>query len=99
MSEPWSLGEYDEYLGYDCMTGGIRVGPVVLDGRHYGQRPCAEIAPEALVKLMSDARLIAAAPELLRACKMVAEMAVHWEPLTPGDIAEVKAAIAKAEGK
>lgn len=39
----------------------------------------------------------AAAPDLLRACKMIAGMAVSWEPLTPGDIAEVRAAIAKAE--
>ncbi len=45
----------------------------------------------------ANARLIAAAPDLLRACKMVAEMAVGWEALTPGDIAEVRAAIAKAE--
>ena len=47
----------------------------------------------------ANARLIAAAPDLLRACKMVADMAVSWQPLTPGDIAEVKAAIAKAEGR
>jgi len=44
----------------------------------------------------ANARLIAAAPELLRACQMVAEIAVAWQPLTPGDITEVKAAIAKA---
>jgi hypothetical protein len=47
----------------------------------------------------ANMRLIAAAPDLLGACKMVAEMAVGWQPLTPGDIAEVRAAIAKAEGK
>ena len=47
----------------------------------------------------ANARLIAAAPDLLRACKRVADMAVSWQPLTPGDIAEVKAAIAKAEGR
>ncbi len=46
-----------------------------------------------------DARLIAAAPELLRACKAIAAMAVAWEALTPGDIAEVRGAIAKAEGR
>ena len=48
---------------------------------------------------LADALLIAAAPDLLAACKMVAAMAVGWEPLTPGDIAEVTTAIAKAEGK
>lgn len=47
----------------------------------------------------ADARLIAAAPDLLKACKAVASFAVSWEPLTPGDIAEVTAAIAKAEGR
>jgi hypothetical protein len=47
----------------------------------------------------ANARLIAAAPELLRACKLVAAMAVAWAPLTPGDIAEVNAAIAKAEAR
>lgn len=47
----------------------------------------------------ANARLIASAPDLLRACKMVADMAVSWEALTPGDISEVKAAITKAEGK
>lgn len=47
----------------------------------------------------NERALIAAAPDLLQACRMVLEMAVAWQPLTPGDIAEVKAAIAKAEGK
>jgi hypothetical protein len=47
----------------------------------------------------ANARLIAAAPELLHACKMIADLAVCWEALTPGDIAEVRAAIAKAEGR
>ena len=32
-----------------------------------------------------DARLIAAAPDLLAACKMISDMAVAWEALTPGD--------------
>lgn len=47
-------------------------------------------------ELLATARLIAAAPDLLRACKMIADMAVSWEPLTPGDIAEVRDAITKA---
>ena len=47
----------------------------------------------------ADARLIAAAPELLKACQMVADMAVSWQPLTPGDISEVNAAISKATGR
>ncbi len=46
-----------------------------------------------------DAHLIAAAPAMLAALKSIAAMAVHWQPLTPGDIREVTDAIAKAEGR
>lgn len=46
-----------------------------------------------------DAALIAAAPDLLEACKRIAAMAVVWEPLSAGDIDDVLRAIAKAEGK
>lgn len=45
-----------------------------------------------------DARLIAAAPDLLEAAKRVAAFALSWEPLTSGDIADLRAAIVKAEG-
>lgn len=45
----------------------------------------------------ADANLIAAAPEMLAALKMVAEMAVEWKALSPGDIREVMAVIKKAE--
>jgi hypothetical protein len=48
---------------------------------------------------LANARLIAAAPDLLAACKMIASFAVSWEPLTPGDIRVVTDAIAKAEGR
>ena len=47
----------------------------------------------------ANARLIAAAPDLLAACKMISDMAVEWDALTPGDIAEVNDAIKKAEAK
>lgn len=94
---PWVVGEYSENLGYDCMTGGIHAGPVVLDGADYGQKRCHEIEATALERMKADAYLIAAAPDLLAACKMVEAMAVHGEPLSVGDIAEVRAAIAKAE--
>ena len=55
---PWTLGEFGEYSGYDCMTGGVRAGPAMLDGCHYGQGSCATIAPEALATMMGDAALI-----------------------------------------
>ena len=45
----------------------------------------------------ANARLIAAAPELLEAAKVVASFAQGWEPLTPGDIKDLRDAIAKAE--
>lgn len=65
----WRLGEWDEHLGYDCMTGGVRVGPVLLDGADYGQRRCQPIQPADKARLLEDARLIAAAPDLLEALK------------------------------
>jgi len=36
---------------------------------------------------------------LLSAAKLIESFAVAWEPLTPGDITELTAAIAKAEGR
>lgn len=47
----------------------------------------------------ANARLIAAAPDLLAAAKLIASFAVSWEPLTPGDIRMLTDAIAKAEGR
>lgn len=58
---PWGIGQYDETLGYDAMTGGIRVGPVVIDGANYGQELCEPIEPEALARMMADAHIISAA--------------------------------------
>lgn len=52
---------------------------------------------QAAVIQDANARLIAAAPDLLAACKMIASFAVSWQPLTPGDIRIVTEAIAKAE--
>ena len=61
---PWEIGEYSDTLGYDCMTGGIKAGPVYLDGAQYGQRACEwPMPPKMLAHMMADARLIAAAPD------------------------------------
>ena len=86
---PWTIDEFLEERGFYK----IRAEDAVLCHAHSFSEKGTD--PEAL----ANARLIAAAPDLLKACKMVAEMAVSWEALTPGDIAEVKAAIAKAEGR
>jgi hypothetical protein len=64
-SGPWLVEEYDEYGGYDCMSGGIKAGPIYLDAANYGQTD-RTIVPEQMI---ADARLIAAAPELLEALK------------------------------
>lgn len=68
---PWTRGKYDEHLGYDCMTGGIRTGPCVLDGNDYGQGWCKEIDPSSLSRMEADAHLIAAAPDMYEALKYV----------------------------
>lgn len=56
---PWEVGEYSDTLGYDCMTGGIQVGRIYLDGSDYGQSRCEEISVSALDNMQSDAELIA----------------------------------------
>ena len=85
---PWEVGQDDENeQGTVCSKGGGLVAVVTHE--------CVMPRPEQ----DANARLIAAAPELLEACQMVADMAVSWQPLTPGDIAEVRAAISKATGK
>ncbi len=71
---PWKLWEFDEHLGYDCMTGGIRSGPAVLDGSDYGQKRCAEIDPDAKARMLADAALIAAAPDMLAALEKLARL-------------------------
>lgn len=66
---PWIKSKYDETGGYDCMTGAIEVGPACLDGRDYGQEWCQEISEDALERMEADARMIAAAPDLLASLK------------------------------
>ncbi len=91
---PWEVGDGgvrgSEHTIYcSDRTGSavatVKFEPIDLTGRSPHERA-------------ANARLIAAAPDLLAACKMVADIAVSWSPITPGDIAQVRAAIAKAEG-
>ena len=94
----WSVGEYGEHLGYDCMTGGIRVGPVILDGADYGQKRCTPIEPEALERMKADARLIAAAPAMLIALRAILFQTAQGSVLDrDACITQARAVVAKAE--
>ena len=75
---PWRVGEFNEHLGYDCMTGGVRAGPAFLDGSDYGQKRCAEIDQEAKARMLADAALIAAAPKMLAALQRQAANVDRW---------------------
>jgi hypothetical protein len=71
------MHDYCEAGGYDCMTGGLRVGPITLDGADYGQERHEEdnnVCPDAM---LADAHLISAAPEMLEACKAVVQSGMH----------------------
>lgn len=71
---PWVAGEFNEYGGYDMMFSGIQVGPAHLDGNRYGQSSCATIDEIGKARMVADAHLIAAAPELYEALKAVNEL-------------------------
>jgi len=109
---PWKLEPYDSCLaGEDFQWGGIWAGPVMLDGINYGQPPHTPIKPETLERMEADARLIAAAPDLLEALQE-ATSALEWRwervanraaPVHETAIQEAynqaRAAIAKATGE
>lgn len=107
---PWKVDEFDGFLGYDCMTGGIRVGPIVLDGADYGQKRCQEISTAARARMEADARLISAAPDMAEAlqaaidCGMVPISSAkeggafrHSRQVEVADM--IRAALAKARGE
>jgi hypothetical protein len=102
---PWALGEFNEHLGYDCMTSGVRAGQAVLDGMDYGQKLCEEISEEGKARMLADARLIAAAPDLLASLEGLFEQCAmthkYWgdgsnTKEADAAIAAARAAIAKA---
>ena len=102
---PWKLEPYDSCLaGDDFQWGGIWAGPVMLDGINYGQPPYTPIKPETLERMEADARLIAAAPDLLEALKMVRDADDDCKrdglpTIPPAARATIDAAIAKATGE
>ncbi len=72
------------------------------DGRKLLMAPLRAVihCPDAPIGIEpADQLLIAAAPDLLAACKLVASYAVAWQPLSAGDIRVMTDAIAKAEGR
>ena len=86
---PWQIGKNFGSVVCDTPVPGIRGSD---DTEYYGGHLIAESVTEA------NARLIAAAPELLEALKelMVAADRVSAEPVTW--LGKARAAIAKAEG-
>lgn len=68
---------------------------VIIDSRREQIAQACGDYPLNAVEIEANARLIAAAPDLLEALKH----AVHWhDQLNAKDIAKMEAAIAKAEG-
>jgi hypothetical protein len=106
---PWRAGYYDDSSGYDCMTGGISIGPnaagpIHLDGQNYGQKRCKAIERESIERMLADARLIAAAPDLLEVLKLcqgnISSLLASKHPLVYSKwLSVVEEAIAKATGE
>jgi hypothetical protein len=94
---PWKLGEFSETGGYDCMTAGISAGPAQFDGASYGQKTNGTpMTPEEKARMLADARLIAAAPEMLAALEAV--LRNEWTVLRADVEDVVRTALAKARG-
>lgn len=109
MSErKWQVGEFDEYGGYDCMSAGISAGPADLDGAKYGQKRCQPLADDAKAKMVADAHLIAAAPDLYAALNAFVEEYVaminsgdcgNWNPEEGEMVIAARAALSRARGE
>jgi hypothetical protein len=83
---PWAVGEIR--MGYDCVIRNRDNDPVALTAWAGYQLPTAR----------ANARLIAAAPDLLEALKAFTDEAQR-EGAFPHEVAEARKAIAKAEGR
>jgi hypothetical protein len=96
---PWSV-TYEEHGGYDCMTGSYDVRDknknlvALVDLGNYGQDHCEPATAETLARAERDARLIAAAPELLQ---LLAVTISHLDPRSEL-YGQVRRALAKAKG-
>jgi len=72
---PWRIGNIMQYVGYDCTTVGLMIGPVYLSGFEYGQKRCGEITDHVRERMLTDARLISAAPDMYEALKEMVRVA------------------------
>lgn len=111
------LGDFAEYGGYEMMTSGVSVGPVrapgdmpksfvTLDGADYGQKRCRDMAPDARERMMSNARLISAAPDLAEALDRVIAIVQYEEIWSAKHVSEwdaamnaARSALSKAKGE
>ena len=107
---PWRIGNIMQYVGYDCTTVGLMIGPVYLSCFEYGQKRCGEITDHVRERMLTDARLISAAPDMYEALKAARECILgranieyrkHGESTPLQDIyeeliAQIDAAMAKA---
>lgn len=104
MNTEWKRDELEECGGYDCMTAGIRIGPVLLDGAEYGQEHNEPLTNDQRGRMLADAAAIAALPELIEALRLNAEALESAAKCVGPDLAIVfsdramfaRAALAKA---
>jgi hypothetical protein len=104
---PWRT-EFDSYGGYDCMTAGqhIRSDTKLICTVDYGNYGNIRFDESPNLEADANACLIAAAPELLEACKYAVGRNCGCHSSTDKDwhgqhceIPRLRAAIIKAEGR
>lgn len=72
----WTPSEYDDTAGYDCMTGGIRIGThITLDAGDYGQAWSGDKRRNKFdpVRMEADARALSQLPAMLVLVDAVAD--------------------------
>jgi hypothetical protein len=98
MAKQTWVAEYGEMSGYDCMSDAYVVKDqhatvAVLDLSDYGQESCTPPTADVLARAEANARLIAAAPDMLAALLRVRDASMRRGSELH---AAIEAAIAKA---
>lgn len=88
---PWEVGPVDDTVVTHVGADGVRLVVAEIDG-DYNQ-------PETWPIMEANARLIAAAPELLEALDRIQNWPRVFDGLRAEDVAFARAAIAKATGE